>query len=138
MKKRLLIFSTIAVLILLMLLFIMRPVSPEQNEDIQRPLISNNDIQSSIATGLKKYDIVVTNDTVQISNSEFINNSWLHVDASLLSEPPDSEARNMAYILHYEGPGKLSLVAFSGDGFTEDSFPSTTPKDIIQKAIERW
>lgn len=138
MKRRLLIISTITVLILLVLLFAMRPVSPEQSEQTQTPLISNSDIQNSIATGLKQYDIVVTKDTVQISNSEFINNSWLHVDASLLSEPPDSEARNMAYILHYEGPGKLSLVAFSGDGFTEDSFPSTTPKDIIQKAVELW
>lgn len=89
--------------------------------------MSTEHIKSSILAGLDSHNFKHTGD-ITIDNVQYFQEKWVIVTATLPNEPLDSEARQMVYVLQKDDT--LTLIAFSGDGFSEDSFPSGTPVEI--------
>lgn len=94
--------------------------------------ISTEHIEKSILSGLDSYNFKHAGEVI-IDKVQYFQERWVIVTATLPNEPTDSEARQMIYVLQKDDT--LTLIAFSGDGFSEDSFPPGTPTEIKNELI---
>ena len=91
---------------------------------------SRKTIVRTIASDLTNYGINFKYSELVVKKYLYQDN-WIVAKVLSLDEPIDSESRLMIYILK-EDNDKLSLVAFSGDGFNDSS--SEIPEDVVKKA----
>lgn len=91
---------------------------------------SRKTIVRTIASDLTNYGINFKDRELVVKKYLYQDN-WIVAKVLSLDEPIDSESRLMIYILK-EDNDKLSLVAFSGDGFNDSS--SEIPEDVVKKA----
>ena len=91
---------------------------------------SRKNIVRTIASDLTNYGINFKYSELVVKKYLYQDN-WIVAKVLSLDEPIDSESRLMIYILK-EDNDKLSLVAFSGDGFNDSS--SEIPEDVVKKA----
>ena len=91
---------------------------------------SRKTIVRTIASDLTNYGINFKYSELVVKKYLYQDN-WIVAKVLSLDEPIYSESRLMIYILK-EDNDKLSLVAFSGDGFNDSS--SEIPEDVVKKA----
>ena len=91
---------------------------------------SRKTIVRTIASDLTNYGINFKDRELVVKKYLYQDN-WIVAKVLSLDEPIYSESRLMIYILK-EDNDKLSLVAFSGDGFNDLS--SEIPEDVVKKA----
>lgn len=70
---------------------------------------------------------------VAIVSERLVDQEWLIVRATISTVPRSSDAYDMTYVLQKQS-GSLVVIAYSGDGFSANAFPTNTPMKIIDEA----
>lgn len=70
---------------------------------------------------------------ISISKKRTIDDEWLIAVGTVNSLPQDDESRIMVYVLKVVD-NSLDVIAYSGDGFSQNSFSSDVPQKIIDEA----
>ena len=94
---------------------------------------ADQEVATTIRNTLESSNSSYKTEKITLLQKEYYLDTWLIVKAQLDNEPAESEARDMVYIFEVID-NKLHLIAFSGDGFSSESFPSNAPESLIQKA----
>ncbi|OYX41663.1 hypothetical protein B7Y94_04665 [Candidatus Saccharibacteria bacterium 32-49-12] len=110
---------------------------PAKQIDNTTPVTIAN-IKQGIFDGFEANDFQPAGTNMTLERVSYYQQDWVIVQATLTDEPHDSEARSMMYVLKRVDDGKVELVAFSGDGFSKNSFPEDTPEGLIEEVVERW
>lgn len=136
MKKIILIvsFMVVAVVVTISLLI---PNTDNTTQGEQQSTLNHNttpipikDIKSEIVSELNSLKDTNYSGDISVEDIKYYK-EWFAARVTLLDEPAESQSHTMVYIFKRQGESDISLVAFSGDYFTEDSFHSDTPDDVV-------
>lgn len=95
---------------------------------------SSSILEDAIASKLASDNPSFRANNIHIDNQTLYKEHWVIASATLVDEPEDSEAKHMVYVFRVEAD-KTTLVGYSGDSFSENSFPGyTVPEDVIERA----
>lgn len=134
MSKKTIVTSSIILILVLILLVILYILSPRDNRNHEaNKTILHSQIIKSTKLGLENYDFNCEDCDLFVDDYEEFD-KWVIAIITNRSEPESSNARHMEYVFE-KSNDKLKLIAFSGDGFSENSFPEGTNKKIIEKMI---
>lgn len=98
-------------------------------------IVSDEDIRQATLAGFDKYEFDSNNSALEIKDTKYLKERWVIATIILTGEPDESEAREMVYI-YSKNEKAIELVAFSGDGFSRNSFPETMPYDDVTEIIQ--
>lgn len=94
--------------------------------------VSDEEIRQATYTGYTTYDFDHNDSALEIKEIKYLGERWVVAKIVLTGEPAESEAREMVYI-YSKNEDTLELIAFSGDGFSRNSFPeSMTYQDVTE------
>lgn len=95
---------------------------------------SNTDIKNAVSTALSDTDTMFRTENLQVDKQVSYQDKWIIAGVSLIDEPDTSEGKYMIYVFQVDS-GKLTLIGYSGDSFSEYSFPGyTVPDSLIERA----
>lgn len=129
--KRLIISLGIFIAIVIAGVILMQTIGPWRNRNISE--YTDSEIVNSIKNRLSKDGSSINTERVSIQKKEFYLDTWLITKIQFDNEPVESESRLMVCVFNVKDR-ILHLIAYSGDGFSADSFPSDAPDTLIEKA----
>lgn len=94
---------------------------------------TNDEVVKTMQSTLTSYNSKYRVDKISIHKREVYLDQWLIIKATLDNESTESEARDMTYVFA-NNEGTLQLIAYSGDGFSSNSFPPSAPDSLIERA----
>lgn len=110
------------------------PVTPS----VQISTVSDSSIKEAISQKLSQDGLNYTSDEIKISKKKkIIEQAWMIVSATITSLSQTDEARQMIYVLQIKD-GVPIVIAYSGDGFSMNAFPTDIPDIVIQEADKPW
>lgn len=74
----------------------------------------------------------VNESDLSISRKKVVMSSWLVVDITNKALPSEDESRTMTYVCKNMS-GSFAVVAYSGDGFSQNSFQDPVPQELINE-----
>ena len=109
----------------------MQTIGPWRHRSIND--YSDTEIATSIKNRLSKDGSTINTENVSIQKKEPYLDTWLITKVQFDNEPAESESRLMVCVFNIKDR-ILQLIAYSGDGFSADSFPSDAPDTLLEKA----
>lgn len=129
--KRLIISLGIFIAIVIAGVILMQTIGPWRHRSIND--YSDTEIATSIKNRLSRDGSTINTENVSIQKKEPYLDTWLITKVQFDNEPAESESRLMVCVFNIKDR-ILQLIAYSGDGFSADSFPSDTPDTLLEKA----
>ena len=129
--KRLIISLGIFIAIVIAGVILMQTIGPWRHRSIND--YSDTEIVTSIKNRLSKDGSTINTENVSIQKKEPYLDTWLITKVQFDNEPAESESRLMVCVFNIKDR-ILQLIAYSGDGFSADSFPSDAPDALLEKA----
>ena len=129
--KRLIISLGIFIAIVTAGVILMQTIGPWRHRSIND--YSDTEIATSIKNRLSKDGSTINTENVSIQKKEPYLDTWLITKVQFDNEPAESESRLMVCVFNIKDR-ILQLIAYSGDGFSADSFPSDAPDALLEKA----
>lgn len=129
--KRLIISLGIFIAIVIAGVILMQTIGPWRHRSIND--YSDTEITTSIKNRLSKDRSTINTENVSIQKKEPYLDTWLITKVQFDNEPAESESRLMVCVFNIKDR-ILQLIAYSGDGFSADSFPSDAPDVLLEKA----
>lgn len=129
--KRLIISLGIFIAIVIAGVILMQTIGPWRHRSIND--YSDTEIATSIKNQLSKDGSTINAENVSIQKKEPYLDTWLITKVQFDNEPAESESRLMVCVFNIKDR-ILQLIAYSGDGFSADSFPSDAPDALLEKA----
>lgn len=129
--KRLIISLGIFIAIVIAGVILMQTIGPWRHRSIND--YSDTEIATSIKNRLSKDGSTINTENVSIQKKEPYLDTWLITKVQFDNEPVESESRLMVCVFNIKDR-ILQLIAYSGDGFSADSFPSDAPDALLEKA----
>ena len=129
--KRLIISLGIFIAIVIAGVILMQAIGPWRHRSIND--YSDTEITTSIKNRLSKDRSTINTENVSIQKKEPYLDTWLITKVQFDNEPAESESRLMVCVFNIKDR-ILQLIAYSGDGFSADSFPSDAPDALLEKA----
>lgn len=129
--KRLIISLGIFIAIVIAGVILMQTIGPWRHRSING--YSDTEIATSIKNRLSKDGSTINTENVSIQKKEPYLDTWLITKVQFDNEPAESESRLMVCVFNIKDR-ILQLIAYSGDGFSADSFPSDAPDALLEKA----
>ena len=129
--KRLIISLGIFIAIVTAGVILMQTIGPWRHRSIND--YSDTEITTSIKNRLSKDRSTINTENVSIQKKEPYLDTWLITKVQFDNEPAESESRLMVCVFNIKDR-ILQLIAYSGDGFSADSFPSDAPDALLEKA----
>jgi|GEM_PF-895131 hypothetical protein len=129
--KRLIISLGIFIAIVIAGVILMQTIGPWRHRSIND--YSDTEITTSIKNRLSKDRSTINTENVSIQKKEPYLDTWLITKVQFDNEPAESESRLMVCVFNIKDR-ILQLIAYSGDGFSADSFPSDAPDALLEKA----
>lgn len=129
--KRLIVNLGIFIAIAIAGVVLMQTIGPWRHRSIND--YSDTEIATSIKNRLSKDGSTINTENVSIQKKEPYLDTWLITKVQFDNEPAESESRLMVCVFNIKDR-ILQLIAYSGDGFSADSFPSDAPDALLEKA----
>lgn len=129
--KRLIVSLGIFIAIVIAGVILMQTIGPWRHRSIND--YSDTEIATSIKNRLSKDGSTINTENVSIQKKEPYLDAWLITKVQFDNEPVESESRLMVCVFNIKDR-ILQLIAYSGDGFSADSFPSDAPDALLEKA----
>ncbi len=129
--KRLIVSLGIFIAIVIAGVILMQTIGPWRHRSIND--YSDTEIATSIKNRLSKDGSTINTENVSIQKKEPYLDTWLITKVQFDNEPVESESRLMVCVFNIKDR-ILQLIAYSGDGFSADSFPSDAPDALLEKA----
>lgn len=129
--KRLIVSLGIFIAIVIAGVILMQTIGPWRHRIINN--YSDTEIATSIKNRLSKDGSTINTENVSIQKKEPYLDTWLITKVQFDNEPVESESRLMVCVFNIKDR-ILQLIAYSGDGFSADSFPSDAPDALLEKA----
>ena len=111
--------------------------TPPATPSVQISTVSDASIKEAISQKLSQDGLNYTSDEIKISKKKIIEQAWMIVSATIESLSQTDEARQMIYVLQIKD-GVPIVIAYSGDGFSMNAFPTDVPDIVIQEANKPW
>ena len=129
--KRSIISLGIFIAIVIAGVILMQTIGPWRHRSIND--YSDTEIATSIKNRLSKDGSTINTENVSIQKKEPYLDTWLITKVQFDNEPAESESRLMVCVFNIKDR-ILQLIAYSGDGFSADTFPSDAPDALLEKA----
>lgn len=94
---------------------------------------ADQEVATTIRNTLESSNSSYKTEKITLLQKKYYLDTWLIVKAQLDNEPSVNEARVMIYVFD-SNDQSLRLLAYSADGFSTNSFPSSTPEALIEEA----